>query len=157
MEGVQEVAEMIQRGDYGMLVDLKGACLTLGLHPSHRKHSRFRCPKTLGRHQWKTVLFGMSEAPKICAKILRPLIGTLKSLSVRCLMCIDDLLLLDQDPVRLARAMAIAMKLLQQQVGLQLKLSKVNLHPSQKFTCLGIIWDTTSLTCHIPAKRIKAL
>ena len=40
---------------------------------------------------------------------------------------------------------------------MQLKLSKGNLCPSQKFTCLGIIWDTASLTCHIPVKRIKAL
>jgi hypothetical protein len=77
----------------------------------------------------------------------------LKSLGARCLIYIDDLLLLDQDPVRLSRAM----ELLQQQVGLQLKLSKGNLCPSQKFTCLGINWDTANLTCHIPAKRIKAL
>jgi hypothetical protein len=157
MEGVQEVAEMIQRGDYGMIVDLKDAYLTLGLHPSHRKYCRFRCPKTHARYQWKTVSFGTSEAPKLCTKILRPLIGILKSLGIRCLIYIDDLLLLDQDPLRLARAMAIAMELLQVQVGLQLKLSKGNLYPSQVFTCLGIIWDTTKLSCHIPAKRIKAL
>ena len=157
MEGVQEIAEMIQQGDYGMLVDLKDAYLTLGLHPSHRKYCRFRCPKTHVRYQWKTVSFGTSEAPRICTKILRPLIGILKSLGIRCLIYIDDLLLIDQDPVRLARAMAIAMELLQGQVGLQLKLSKGNLYPSQIFTCLGIIWDTTKMTCHIPSKRIKAL
>jgi hypothetical protein len=70
MEGVQEVAELIQPHDYGMLVDLKGACLTLGLglHPSHRKCCRFRCPKTKVRYQWKTVSFGTSEAPKKFAR-----------------------------------------------------------------------------------------
>jgi hypothetical protein len=115
MEGVQEVAQLIQKDDYGMLVDLKDAYLTLGLHPSHRKYCRFRCPSTRVRYQWKTVSFGTSEAPKICTKILRPLIGILKSLGVRCLIYIDDLLLLDQDPVRLARSMAIAMELLQKQ------------------------------------------
>lgn len=36
MEGVQSVSELLQRGDYGMLVDLKDAYLTLGLHPYHR-------------------------------------------------------------------------------------------------------------------------
>jgi hypothetical protein len=70
---------------------------------------------------------------------------------------IDDLLLLDQDAVRLAKSMAIAMELLQQQMGLQLKLSKGNLYPSQRFTCLGITWDTSKLTCHMSAKRTKAL
>ena len=157
MEGVQEVAELIQPHDYGMLVDLKDAHLTLGLHPSHRKYCRFRCPKTKVRYQWKTVSFGTSEAPKICTKIIRPLIRILKSLGIRCIIYIDDLLLLDQDPVRLGKAMAIAMDLLQKQVGLQLKLSKGNLYPSQEFTCLGIIWNTQQMTCHIPAKRIKAL
>jgi hypothetical protein len=157
MEGVQEVAQLIQKDDYGMLVDLKDAYLTLGLHPSHRKYCRFRCPTSKVRYQWKTVSFGTSEAPKICTKILRPIIGILKSLGIRCLIYIDDLLLLDQDPVRLAKAMAIAMELLQRKVGLQLKLSKGNLLPSQRFACLGIIWDTKQLTCHTPTKRIKAL
>ena len=157
MEGVKEVAELIQPQDYGMLVDLKDAYLTLGLHPSHRKYCRFRCPKSKVRYQWKTVSFGTSEAPKTCTKIIRPLTRILKSLGIRCLFYIDDLLLLDQDPVRLGKAMAIAMDLLQKQVGPQLKLSKGNLFPSQLFTCLGIIWNTRQMTCHIPAKRIKAL
>ena len=157
MEGVQEVAELIQRNDYGMLVDLKDAYLTMGLHPSHRKYCRFRCPVTGVRYQWKTVSFGTSEAPKICTKVLRPLIGILKSLGIRCLIYIDDLLILDQDPVRLAKSMAIAMELLQHRVGLQLKLAKGSLFPSQTFRCLGIIWDTVKMNCHIPAKRIKAL
>ena len=38
MEGVQEVAELIQRRDYGMLIDLKDCYLTMGLHPSQRKY-----------------------------------------------------------------------------------------------------------------------
>ena len=85
MGGVQEAAEMIQQGDHGMLVDLKDPCLTLGLHPARRKCCRFRCPKTHARHQWKTVSFGTSKAPKLYTKPLRPLIGILKSLGIRCL------------------------------------------------------------------------
>jgi hypothetical protein len=157
MEGVQEVSELIQRGDFGMLIDLKDCYLTMGLHPSHRKYCRFRCSSTGVRYQWKTVSFGTSEAPKICTKILRPLIRILKTLGVRCLIYIDDLLLLDQDPIQLGKAMSVAMELLQREVGLQLKLSKGNLLPAQVFTCLGIIWDSKNMTCHIPPKRIKAL
>jgi hypothetical protein len=44
MEGVQQVVELMQQNDYGMLIDLKGCYLTLGLHPAHRKHCRFRSP-----------------------------------------------------------------------------------------------------------------
>jgi hypothetical protein len=34
MEGVKDVATMIQRDDFAMLVDLKDCHLTMGLHPS---------------------------------------------------------------------------------------------------------------------------
>ncbi len=34
MDEVQLISELIQPGDFGMLVDLKDAYLTLGLHPS---------------------------------------------------------------------------------------------------------------------------
>lgn len=157
MEGVQEVAELIQRGDYGLLVDLKDCYLTLGLHPAQRKYCRFRCPVSGKRYQWRTVAFGMSEAPRICTKILRPLIGILKSLGIRCLIYIDDLLIIDQCPLRASRAMGIAMRLLQTEVGLQLKLEKGLLRPCQSFSCLGIVWNTKEMTCSIPPKRIKAI
>jgi hypothetical protein len=157
MEGVQEAVELTQRRDYGMLIDLKGCYLTMGLHSSQRRRYRFTCPSTGVRCQWKAVSFGTSEAPKICTKILRPLTRTLKSLNIRCLIYIDGLLILDQDPTRLAKAMSVAMKLLQEEVGLQLKLSKGNLLPTQAFTCLGIIWNSREMTCQIPPKRTKAL
>ena len=157
MEGVQEVAELIQQGDYGLLVDLKDCYLTLGLHPAQRKYCRFRCPKSGIRYQWRTVAFGVSEAPRLCTKILRPLIGILKSLGIRCLIYIDDLLIIDQSPLRAARAMGIAMRLLQQEVGLQLKIEKGLLRPSRTFSCLGIVWNTQTMTCSVPAKRIKSI
>ena len=58
MDDVQLIAELIQPGDFGMMVDLKDAYLTLGLHPSHRKYCRFRNPETGQRLQWRTVSFG---------------------------------------------------------------------------------------------------
>ena len=89
--------------------------------------------------------------------MMKPLIQILKGLGIRCLIYIDDLLILDQCPRRLGVAMALAMELFQDQVGLQLKISKGQLLPSQVFTCLGIIWETSTMTCRVPDKRIKAL
>jgi hypothetical protein len=65
MDDVQLISEIIFPGDYGMLLDLKDAYLTLGLHPSHRKYCRFRDPRTGQRLQWRTVSFGISEAPRV--------------------------------------------------------------------------------------------
>jgi hypothetical protein len=154
MENVQTVAETIQQGDFGMLVDLTDCYLTMGLPPSQRKYCRFRHPVGGQRLQWTTISFGMSEAPRICTKLLRPLIGLLKQLGIRCIIYIDDLLILHQDRTRLARGMAIAMDLLQRQVGLDLKTSKCSFRPSQQFTCLGFLWDTAAMRVAVPRARL---
>ena len=124
MDTVQTVAELIQPNDFGMLCDLKDCYLTMGLHPSQRKYCRFRSPASGQRLQWRTVSFGMSEAPRLCTKLLRPLIGLLKQLGIRCMLYIDDLLLLHQDRIQLARGMAVAISLLQKEVGLNIKTSR---------------------------------
>jgi hypothetical protein len=154
MDTLQTVAESIQPNDFGMLVDLTDCYLTMGLHPSHRKYCRFRHPTTGARLQWTTISFGMSEAPRICTKLLRPLMGRLKQLGIRCVLYIDDLLILHQDRTTLARGMAVAMNLLQTQVGLNLKTSKCSFRPSRQFTCLGFDWDTAAMTCSVPRARL---
>jgi hypothetical protein len=73
-------------------------------------------------------------------------------LNIRCLIYIDDLLILDQDRVRLAKAMGIAMQLLQKECGLQLKISKGQLSPQQQFQCLGFTWDTKTMQVRVPPK-----
>ena len=155
MDDTQLIAETIQPGDYGMLVDLKDAYLTLGLHPSHRKYCRFRHPSTGQRLQWHTVSFGIAEAPRICTKLLRPLMAVLKQMGIRCIIYIDDILILHQDRLQLARSMAVAINLLQRQVGLNLKTSKCSFHPLQRFQCLGYVWDTTTMKTFVPDKRLK--
>ena len=156
MEGVQQLAQMIRPNDFGMLVDIKDCFLELGLHPSQRRYFRFRSPDGT-RYQWRTICFGASEAPKICTKLMRPLIEVLKCLGIRCLIYIDDLIIIDQDRVRLARSMIVAMNLLQRKVGLQLKTSKCNFRPSQNFTALGFIWNTKTMKVSVPTKRITAM
>ena len=68
---------------------------------------------------------------------------------------IDDILLLHQDRIQLARSMAVALDLLQRQVGLNLKTSKCSFHPSQRFQCLGYVWDTLQMQTFVPTKRLK--
>jgi hypothetical protein len=155
MDDVQLISEIILPGDYGMLLDLKDAYLTLGLHPAHRKYCRFRDPATGQRLQWRTVSFGIAEAPRICTKLLRPLIAILKQLGIRCMIYIDDILLLHQDRLQLARSMVVTLSLLQRQAGLNVKTSKCSFHPSQRFQCLGYVWDTANMKVLVPSKRLK--
>ena len=99
--------------------------------------------------------FGMSEAPHLCTRILRPFMSILKGLGVRRSIYLDDLLALSQSPSSLSVAMGVAIELLQGELGLQLKLSKCNFAPSRLFTALGVIWDTTKMQCLMPERRVS--
>lgn len=153
LDGTKAIAQLIQPGDSGMLVDVKDCYIEFGLHPVHRRLCRFRDPR-LRRWQWRTMSFGMSEAPHLCTRVLRPFIRILKGLGIRSSIYLDDLLLLSQSPTSLAVSMGVAIEMLQLELGLQLKLSKCNFSPSTRFTALGIVWDTRSMKCHVPPKRI---
>ena len=155
LDGTKAIAQLIQPGDFGALIDVKGCYLEFGLHPSHRKHCRFR-ESNRNRWQWRTISFGMSEAPHSCTRILRPFTKILKGLGVRCSIYLDDLLVLSQNPSSLAVAMGVAVEMLQSELGLQLKLEKCEpFAPSQRFTALGVVWDTKLMQCSVPKKRIK--
>jgi hypothetical protein len=84
-----------------------------------------------------------------------PLVSLLKQLGIRCIIYIDDILLLNQDRFLLMRSMAVALDLLQRQAGLNLKTSKCSFHPSQRFQCLGYVWDTMLMQTSVPVKRLK--
>ena len=122
LDGTKAIASLIQPGDYGALIDIKDCYLEFGLHPAQRRYCRFRDPR-LRRWQWRTMSFGMSEAPHLCTRILRPFMKILKGLGVRCSIYLDDLLVLSQSPSSLAVAMGVAIELLQGELGLQLKLN----------------------------------
>ncbi len=79
----------------------------------------------------------------------------IKQINIRCIIYIDDILLLRQDAFQLARSMAVTINLLQRQAGLNLKTSKCSFRPPQRFQCLGYVWDTTSMRTFVPNKRLK--
>jgi hypothetical protein len=48
----------------------------------------------------------------------------------------------------------VAMHLLQNQVGLNLKTSKCSFRPSKEFTCLCFVWNTQTMRCSVPRARL---
>jgi hypothetical protein len=76
-------------------------------------------------------------------------------MGIQCIIYMDDILILHQDSLQLARYMAVAIDLLQRQAGLNLKTSKCSFRPLQRFQCLGYVWDTMTMKTFVPDKRLK--
>jgi hypothetical protein len=128
-----------------MVLNLKDAYLTRELHPAHQKYCRFRHPETGQLMQCPP------HRHKAVASANRYTQTAWHSLHIY----IDDVLLLHQDRLQLARSMTVILSLLQKQTGLNVKTSNCSFHPSQHFQCLGYVWNTLLMKTFVPTKRLK--
>ena len=70
MEGIATIKEVVKQGDWMTRLDLKDAYLTIPIHPKEQKFFQF---VWRGRkYQFVSLPFGLSSAPRLFTKLLRP-------------------------------------------------------------------------------------
>ena len=158
LEGAQAVAAMLRNGDWACTGDLSQAYHQCGIHPAFRRQLRFRWNGV--RYQWRVLPFGLRLAPLYWTKLLRPVIARVRALGIRCLLYLDDLVVLGSSRLDAARNWAIVAGLMARVLGLLFAPNKTNTVPSQQFEALGFNWDCsdpTSPLCRYPERKRKAL
>ena len=99
MEGIHTLKDLLRPGDWLSKVDLKDAYFAVPIHPDHRKYLRFSVgTKT---YQFTCLPFGLSSAPWVFTKTLRPVAALVQELGVRVIFYIDDILLMADSKERL--------------------------------------------------------
>ena len=92
MEGLHTVKGLLRQHDWMAKVDLKDAFFMVPIAPQHRNQLLFRLE---GRaYQFNCLPFGLCTAPKVFTKILKPSVEMLRSLSIRLVIYMDDMLLM---------------------------------------------------------------
>ena len=158
LEGAQALAAMLRCGDWALTGDLSQAYHQCGIHPSFRRQLRFRWNGV--RYQWRVLPFGLRLAPLYWTKLLRPVIAKARALGIRCLLYLDDIVVLGASRLQAARDWAIIAGLMARELGLLFAPDKTNTVPTQEFEALGFEWDcsdATSPLCRYPRSKRKAL
>lgn len=94
MEGIHLLRDLLQKQDWLSRIDLKDAYFTVPVHPPHQEFLHFSWE---GKDfQFTCLPFGLSSAPRVFTKLLKPVIGFLRSQGVRCIIYMDDLLIMAQ-------------------------------------------------------------
>ncbi len=93
MEGIPLLQELIRQVDYFTKIYLRDAYLTLPLREEDRKFVQIKWGEVF--YQFRTLAFGLSSAPWIFTKILKPVITCLRKQGVRLIIYLDDILLLN--------------------------------------------------------------
>ena len=158
LDGAKVLAAMLRPGDHACVGDLSQAYHQCGVHPQHRRQLRFRWEGV--RYQWRVLPFGIRLAPLYWTKLLRPVIAKARALGIRCLIYLDDLVVIGNSKVAAAIDWATVAGLMARQLGLLFAQDKTNFHPKQVFEALGFVWDcssTESPRCKLPIPKVKAL
>jgi hypothetical protein len=146
-----ELGDVVQPADKLLTTDIEKAYYCLPLHPDAQAYLGWQWR---GKYYMPTCLvFGLSTAPRIFTKIMRPMMAFMRSLGVRVLGMIDDYMW---------AAKADKMKGLREAVkqvmtGLGWKLNaKCVWEPSDEVLMLGMLINTKEFVVKAPSKKIQA-
>ena len=152
MEGLQVVRSLLQKGDFMMKLDLKDAYYAIPIHSCHRKYLRFVYQDRV----YECLPFGLSSAPRDFTKTLKPMLALLRSLGIRIVIYIDDMLLLHQKSQVLQRLFAQVIAFLEN-LGFQVKMEKCSVAPSQCLVFLGAQLDSTTMTLSLTQRTLNSI
>jgi len=137
MEGMNMVTSLLQQGDWVCSIDIKDAYFAVLIVQEHRKYLKFQWQGHL--YQFCSLPFGLSSAPKVFTKILKPVVGFLRRIGIRMLIYLDDVLLLNQSRETLSRDRNRNTTLwLLQSLGFMINWQKSMLTGSQTIEYLGV-------------------
>ena len=154
MEGIHTLKDLLNHRDWLAKVDLKDAYFAIPIHQSHYQYLRFTFQGKC--YQFRCLPFGLSSAPWVFTKTLRPALALLREMGVRLIAYIDDILVLAESK-ELAVSHVEAVVYLLQCLGFQINQKKSVLEPAQTMEFLGRTVDTVAMELRLPLGKMKKI
>lgn len=152
MEDLKTVKRLITLGCFMATIDLKDSYYLVAIHNRHRKYLRFKFKKIL--YEFNCLPFGLCTAPRVFAKLLKPVSQWLRVRGVISAAYIDDKLIIAPSYNQCLIDVSRARKLLES-LGFVLNLDKCQLEPNTRIKFLGVIIDSVQLSFVIPDEKLK--
>ena len=111
MEGIPSLVDILISQDFMVKLDLKDAFFSVPVSKCNRKYLCFRWENTM--YQFKVAPFGLAPVPRLFTKLLKPVMALLRRSGIRCVIFLDDLIMLNQDKQTLKTQLESVMWLLQ--------------------------------------------
>ena len=109
------------------------------------------------RHfQFTCLHFGLSSAPWVFTKTLKPVIARLRELGVRLVIYLNDILVLGKTPQE-AGDHTLALIRLLENLGFIVHPEKSLTQPTQRVEFLGMIIDSTYMELQVPGEKLKKI
>ena len=135
MEGMHNLRDLLRHRDWMTKVDLKDAYFAIPICKKHREYLRFTVEDQ--SYQFACLPFGLSSAPWIFTKILKPAAALLREHGVRLIVYIDDILIM-AETMELAEEYTTALIFLLKSLGFLLSEKSITT-PTQEIEFLGMV------------------
>ena len=98
MESLHLLPSLIQQEDWTVKLDLKNAYLQVPIHLCQYHLLQYQWQRKT--YQFKCLPIGLSAAPRVFTKMLKPVVGFLCQMGIRLIIYLDDILILHQAKTR---------------------------------------------------------
>jgi hypothetical protein len=151
LAGLPGLWPLIKWDDFFIKIDLKDAYLSLAMNPNTFKFLGF--PHRGKFFHWASLPFGLSQAPWIFTKILKPVEAFFRKLNICVTFYFDDILAWNSNPNLLASQGVFMCKVLMV-LGFLVNIEKSILQPTREIKYLGFLVNSKSLTVSIPKEKV---
>ena len=150
-EGLHTVKALLQRNDWMAKIDLKDAFFMIPMASQCHHLLLFRVGKRA--YQFNCLPFGLCTAPRVFTKTLKPVVKMLRSMGLRVVIYIDDMLLMASSSNSLTEHIHLTLFLLEN-TGFVINEKKSLLEPTQEIEFLGMIINSKEMDIRLPGSKI---
>ena len=152
MDTIHTAAQLITKGSFLASVDLRDAYYSVPIHSDHRKYLRFIWHNQ--RYQFKALPNGLSTAPRLFTKILKPVFATLREAGHTVIGYLDDTIIIGQSKAKAEQAVIATTEILSE-LGFIVHDEKSVLEPTQVLQFLGFKLNTLEFTITVPDDKAQ--
>ena len=153
-ETFKTVLELIQQNDFFCSIDMRNAYFSVSIEPYYRRYLKFIWNGEL--YHFVCVPFGLSPAPRLFTKILRPIYAWFRLQGIRCSYYIDDSINMNKDKdVCAQNAVTVANTL--ESLGFTINNEKSAMMPSQRIIFFGFLIDSVKFLVFLTDEKVSKI
>ena len=148
------VLDMVQHNDFFTKLDLSDAYFSIGIHPLFQKFLKFQWQGRL--FKFVCLPFGLSSAPRVYTKVLKPIYKWFRQQAFRCSYYIDDSLNMNQSQ-SVCKENVIVMADTLESLGFTVNKEKSIFLPTQRILFFGFILDSVLFKVFLPDDKVEKI
>lgn len=154
LENLKTAMRMMSPGIFMAKIDLKDAYYVISIDISCRKYLRFQFEDRL--YEFKCLPFGLSTAPFVFTKIMKPVVAHLRNKRFLSIVYLDDFLLMGDTEIECLHNIKSTCELLSN-LGFVINFNKSDLIPNTCCRFLGFNLNSQNMTVELPDEKRVSL